>query len=113
MSENVPQVEVLIDGEGKYKSVHLHGRTATSWQANLLIETVKLHSGAWPTGRTDYNGNQVYEMPSVEDVLERAKSIVDATLTEIARRGWSVPIPSSEELRKDGGARGVYGERKS
>lgn len=102
-SQTEPQVEILIDGEGKYKTVHLHGRTATSWQANLLIEVAKLHSSAWPTGRTSPSGEQIFEMPEISVIMGRSEAIVDAIMAEINRRGWTVPIPSLDELRKDGG----------
>lgn len=98
-----PMVEVVINYEkNRYKTMHQHVRTVTSWHANFFIETLKicLMTGV-PEGNVDSKGDATTRPATPEEAMERAVRVVDLAVHHMIQRKWVVAAPALADLKDD------------
>ena len=105
---NFIEAVVLDEGE-RLKASHLLPRSGTSWQAQLLLETIKATNGAWATGENDaHGGGHIVRMPSVDEVIARAVDVVEKIIDAMETHGWSIPLATADDLLDQGGGRAGF-----
>lgn len=95
-------VEVVIDYEkNRYKTMHQHPRTATSWHANFFIETLKICLMTSVRDGEDSRGDPIMRPLTPQEAMERAIPIVDKAIHHMIQRKWVVSAPSLADLKDD------------
>jgi hypothetical protein len=95
------EVAVLKPDDTNFNRVQVHARTAYGPEASWIAQLVQACAIPWPDGETK-SGQQAYRLPTPEEAVKRAFSIVDGMRVEFERRDWSAPIPAVEDLRIKG-----------
>ncbi|MBO0750899.1 MAG: hypothetical protein J2P53_02240 [Bradyrhizobiaceae bacterium] len=99
------EVTVLKPDDADFNRVHVQPRTAYAPQSGWVMQLAQACAGPQPDGLTP-GGQQAYRLLSSEEVVTRAFAIADGVFAELAKRGWSAPVPPFDELRNTGGSVG-------
>lgn len=105
-----PAVEFkTLQPTDKFHEVRVNYGLHACWQATFVMDMIR--SGmlaAIPSSQETGGGHQVTEIMPVEEVVKRAFALADLTLVGFAQRGWTIEMPSFDEMRDTDGVRAGF-----
>jgi hypothetical protein len=94
----------IVKSDETLSQFHHWNRIGTSWQANLFMDFVKMHTlSTVLTGSLNPDGSQERRELSAQECVDRSTEIIDLILAELERRQGTCVLPTVDDLREDSG----------